>query len=291
MTADMTGGTAAAPTPQTQDTAPAPNIPPPGEGKLAGKVALITGGDGGLGSEMCLKFAAAGASVAVGWYGKDPAHADALVKRITDGGGKAIAVSGNVASIDDVQRDVQQVVDGLGGIHIVVNNAGFENDHAFLEMPPEVWQAVINVNLTGPFLVGQTAAKWMAANHTGGVIINISSVHDVIPWSHFAHYCSAKAGLSMLTKCMAVALAENKIRAVTVCPGAIATPINKNVWGDDTLRPLLEAKIPSGRIGRPEDVANVCVFLASPEAEYINGSQIYVDGAMIQYADFQHGAV
>ncbi len=95
----------------------------------------------------------------------------------------------------------------------------------------------------------------------------------------------------MLTKCMAVALAEHKIRAVTVCPGAIATPINQNVWGSDTLRPLLEAKIPWGRIGQPDDVANVVAFLASPDAEYINGSQIYVDGAMIQYADFQHGAV
>ena len=260
-------------------------------GKLAGKVALVTGGDGGLGTAMCKKFAAEGASVAVGWYGKDPAHADALVQEITQGGGKAISVEGNVASADDVNKDVQAVIDQLGGIHIVVNNAGFENDHAFLEMPPDVWQAVINVNLTGPFLVGQAAAKWMAANNTGGVIINISSVHDVIPWSHFAHYCSAKAGLSMLTKCMAVALAPNKIRAVTVCPGAIATPINKNVWGDDTLRGLLEAKIPWGRIGQPEDVANVVAFLASPEAEYINGSQIYVDGAMVQYADFQHGAV
>ena len=260
-------------------------------GKLAGKVALVTGGDGGLGTAMCLKLVAAGAAVAVGWYGKDPAHANALVKQITDAGGRALAVSGNVASLSDVQADIQQVIDGLGGIHIVVNNAGFENEHEFLEMPADVWQGVLNVNLTGPFLVGQTAAKWMAANNTGGVIINISSVHDVIPWSHYAHYCAAKAGLSMLTKCMAVALAEHKIRAVTVCPGAIATPINQNVWGSDTLRPLLEAKIPWGRIGQPDDVANVVTFLASPDAEYINGSQIYVDGAMIQYADFQHGAV
>jgi len=260
-------------------------------GKLAGKVALVTGGDGGLGTAMCLKLAAAGAAVAVGWYGKDPAHASALVKQITDAGGRALAVSGNVASLSDVQADIQQVIEGLGGIHIVVNNAGFENEHEFLEMPADVWQGVLNVNLTGPFLVGQTAAKWMAANNTGGVIINISSVHDVIPWSHYAHYCAAKAGLSMLTKCMAVALAEHKIRAVTVCPGAIATPINQNVWGSDTLRPLLEAKIPWGRIGQPDDVANVVAFLASPDAEYINGSQIYVDGAMIQYADFQHGAV
>ena len=260
-------------------------------GTLDGKVALVTGGDGGLGTAMCKALSAAGAAVAIGWYGKDPAHAEALAKEILDGGGRAITVQGNVANLGDVQADIDQVTEQFGGIHIVVNNAGFENEHAFLEMPAEAWQGVVNVNLTGPFLVGQTAARWMAANKTGGVIINISSVHDIIPWSHFAHYCSAKAGLSMLTKCMAVALAEHGIRAVTVCPGAIATPINKDVWGSDTLRPLLEAKIPSGRIGKPEDIANVVTFLASSDADYINGSQIYVDGAMIQYADFQHGAV
>jgi glucose 1-dehydrogenase len=260
-------------------------------GKLAGKVALVTGGDGGLGSAMCKRLAQEGASVAVGWFGKDPAHATSVIDAIVSAGGTAIAVEGNVASQADVQKDIDEIVAKLGGIHIVVNNAGFENDHDFLEMPAETWQGVLNVNLTGPFLVGQAGARWMAANKTGGVIINISSVHDVIPWSHFAHYCAAKAGLSMLTKCMSVALAEHGIRAVTVCPGAIATPINENVWGNAELRGLLEAKIPWGRIGKPEDVANVVTFLATPDAEYINGSQIYVDGAMVQYADFQHGAV
>jgi len=259
--------------------------------RLTGKVALVTGGDGGLGSAIALKLAQDGAAVGVGWFGKDSSHADTVVAQIKAAGGQALAVRGNVASQEDMQTDIDAVVKELGGIHIVVNNAGFENDHAFLEMPVETWRSVIDVDLTGPFIVGQTAAKWMAANKTGGVIINISSVHDTIPWSHFSHYCSAKAGLSMLTKCMAVALAEFGIRAVTLCPGAIATPINENVWGNPNLRSLLEAKIPWGRIGKPEDVANVVAFLASPEAEYINGSQIYVDGAMIQYADFQRGAV
>jgi glucose 1-dehydrogenase len=260
-------------------------------GKLSGKVALVTGGDGGLGMAMCKTLAAAGAAVAIGWHGRDPSHANALMAEIAESGGTAIAVEGNVADPGDVQRMVQTIIDRLGGIHIVVNNAGYENDHPFLEMPYDAWQGVLNVNLTGPFLVGQAAARWMAENKTGGVIINISSVHDVIPWSHFAHYCTSKAGVAMLTKCMAVGLAEHRIRAVTVCPGAIATPINKDIWGSDELRPLLEAKIPWGRIGVPDDVANVVAFLASPDAEYINGSQIYVDGAMIQYADFQHGAV
>jgi NAD(P)-dependent dehydrogenase (short-subunit alcohol dehydrogenase family) len=261
------------------------------DGKLAGKVAYVTGGDGGLGSAMCKTLAAHGAAVCIGWRGKDPAKADAVVAEIKAAGGKAMAVEGNVADAADIQADIDAVVKELGGIHICVNNAGYENDHAFLEMHVDTWRGVIDVNLTGPFIVGQTCAKHMAAQKSGGVIINISSVHDVIPWSHFAHYCSAKAGLSMLTKCMSVALAEHGIRAVTVCPGAIATPINQNVWGDPTLRGLLEAKIPQGRIGKPEDVANVVAFLCSPEADYINGSQIYVDGAMVQYADFQHGAV
>lgn len=261
------------------------------DGKLAGKVAFVTGGDGGLGSAMCKTLAAHGAAVGIGWRGKDPGHATAVRDEIIASGGKAVVVEGNVADPVEVQEDIDTVVKELGGIHICVNNAGYENDHPFLEMPVEMWKGVIDVNLTGPFIVGQTCAKWMAANKTGGVIINISSVHDVIPWSHFAHYCAAKAGLSMLTKCMSVALAEFGIRAVTVCPGAIATPINQNVWGDPELAKLLEAKIPQGRIGKPEDVANVVAFLASPEADYINGSQIYVDGAMVQYADFQHGAV
>jgi NAD(P)-dependent dehydrogenase (short-subunit alcohol dehydrogenase family) len=260
-------------------------------GKLSGKVALVTGGDGGLGSAMCKKLAEAGAAVAVGWYGKDPSHVNALIAEIGAAGGRAVPVRANVGDPTDVKAAIVTITKELGGIHIVVNNAGYENDHPFLEMPVEAWQGVLNINLTGPFLVGQAAARWMAENQTGGVIINISSVHDVIPWSHFAHYCASKAGLAMLTKCMAVALAEHKIRAVTVCPGAIATPINRDVWEDDRLRPLLEAKIPWGRIGKPEDVANVVAFLASPDAEYINGSQIYVDGAMVQYADFQHGAV
>ena len=258
---------------------------------LAGKVAFVTGGDGGLGTAISKRLAAGGASVAVGWFGKDSSHADAIVSDIIAAGGKAIAVRGNVASQEEIQADIDRTVGELGGVHIVVNNAGYENDHPFLEMPVETWRGVIDVDLTGPFIVGQAAARWMAANKTGGVIINISSVHDVIPWSHFSHYCSAKAGLSMLTKCMSVALAEHGIRAVTLCPGAIATPINENVWGNPELKKLLEAKIPQGRIGKPEDVANVVAFLASPDADYINGSQIYVDGAMIQYADFQHGAV
>jgi glucose 1-dehydrogenase len=261
------------------------------DGKLAGKVAYVTGGDGGLGSAMCKTLAAHGAAVAIGWRGKDPSRADAVKAEIIAAGGRCIALEGNVADAADIAADMQTVVSELGGIHIVVNNAGYENDHDFLEMPVDVWRGVIDVNLTGPFIVGQAAARWMAENKTGGVIINISSVHDVIPWSHFAHYCAAKAGLSMLTKCMSVALAPHGIRAVTVCPGAIATPINQNVWGDPELSKLLEAKIPQGRIGKPEDVANVVAFIASPDGDYINGSQIYVDGAMVQYADFQHGAV
>src|SRR3569833_2773135 len=253
------------------------------DGKLAGKVAYVTGGDCGLGSAMCKTLAAHGAAVAVGWRGKDPAKAASVVAEIKAAGGKAIAVEGNVAEAADIQADIDTVVKEFGGIHICVNNAGYENDHAFLEMPVDTWRGGIDVNLTGPFIVGQTCAKHMAAQGQGGVIINISSVHDVIPWSHFAHYCSAKAGLSMLTKCMSVALAEYGIRAVTVCPGAIATPINQNVWGDTTLRGLLEAKLPQGRIGKPEDVANVNAFLASPVAVFFFGSLFFVVGALVLF--------
>ncbi len=258
--------------------------------RFAGKVVYVTGGDGGLGSAICRKFAQEGADIAVGWFGKDPDHANSVVAECKALGVRAIAVEGNVADPKDIQADVQSVIDQLGGIHVAVNNAGFENPHDILEMPYEAWESVLNVNLTGPFLVGQAAGRWMAANG-GGVIINIASVHDVIPWATFAHYCASKAGLSMLTKCMAVALAERKIRVVTVSPGAIATPINKDVWGNPELLPKLLDKIPWGRIGQPVDVANAVAFAASPDADYITGSTIYVDGAMTNYPEFQKGAV
>ena len=258
--------------------------------RFAGKVAFVTGGDGGLGSAMCRKFAQEGADVAVGWYGHDSSHVDALVAELQGLGVRSIAVKGNVASPRDIQADVHTVIKELGGIHICVNNAGFENPHDFLEMPYEAWESVLNVNLTGPFLTGQAAARWMAKNG-GGVIVNIQSVHDIIAWSTYSHYCASKAGLAMLTKCMAVALADKKIRVVGVSPGAIATPINKDVWGNPELLPKLLEKIPWGRIGQPEDVANTVSFVAGPEADYITGSTIYVDGAMTQYPEFQRGAV
>lgn len=258
--------------------------------RYVGKTVFVTGGDGGLGAAMCRRFAAEGANVGVGWYGHDSTHVDALVQELAGTGVNAVAVEGNVAEPKDIQGDVQTVIEKLGGIHVLVNNAGFENAHDFLEMPYEAWESVLNVNLTGPFLASQAAARWMAVNG-GGVIINISSVHDIIPWATLPHYCASKAGVSMLTKCMSVALADKKIRCVTVSPGAIATPINKDVWGNPELLPKLLDKIPWGRIGQPEDIANTVAFLASAEAEYITGSTIYVDGAMTQYPEFQKGGV
>jgi glucose 1-dehydrogenase len=259
-------------------------------GRLAGKVAFVTGGDGGIGSGICRKLAEEGAAIAVGWYGHDPAHANQVVEYVKSLNLPAMAVEGNVANPDDIQADVRTIVETLGGVHILVNNAGFENAHDILEMPYDAWQGVLNVNLTGPFLAGQACGRWMAANG-GGVIVNISSVHDTIPWATFAHYCASKAGLSMLTKCMAVALAERKIRVVTISPGAVATPINQDVWGNPKLLPLLLEKIPWGRIGQPSDIANAVAFVASDDASYITGTTIYVDGAMTQYPEFQKGAV
>jgi NAD(P)-dependent dehydrogenase (short-subunit alcohol dehydrogenase family) len=259
-------------------------------GRLSGKVAFVTGGDGGIGTGICKRLADEGASIAVGWFGKDPTHANQVVDYVKGLGLPAIAVEGNVSSPNDIQTDVQTIINELGGVHICVNNAGYENAHDILEMPYEAWEGVLNVNLTGPFLTSQACARWMAANG-GGVIINISSVHDTIPWATFAHYCASKAGLNMLTKCMAVALADRKVRVVNVSPGAIATPINKDVWGNPELLPKLLEKIPWGRIGTPADIAGTVAFLASDDASYITGSTIYVDGAMIQYPEFQKGAV
>src|SRR3569833_287954 len=152
------------------------------DGKLAGKVAYVTGGDCGLGSAMCKTLAAHGAAVCIGWRGKDPAKADAVVAEIKAAGGKAMAVEGNVADAADIQADIDSVVKEFGGIHICVNNAGYENDHAFLEMPVDTWRGVIDVNLTGPFIVGQTCAKHMAAQGLGGVFFFFLCVFVVFLW-------------------------------------------------------------------------------------------------------------
>jgi glucose 1-dehydrogenase len=229
-----------------------------------------------------------GASVAVNYLSR-PEDADAVVKEIEKTGTKGIAVQADVTNEQQVDAMIAQATKELGGLDILVNNAGMETKYPFLEMPLDAWRKVIEVDLTGAFLCAQRAARVMVATGVGGAIVNITSVHQIIPWGGFAHYCAAKAGLDLMSKTIAVELATEKIRVNSVAPGAIKTPINKDVWSNpEGLKDLLR-KIPTERMGETDEIAKTVAFLCSDEASYITGATLYVDGGMTLYPEFRHG--
>jgi glucose 1-dehydrogenase len=248
----------------------------------------VTGANSGIGRDIALRLAREGAAVVINYLNK-PETADAVVKEIVSAGGRSLAAQADVSNEQQVDEMFARAQAEFGGLDILVNNAGFETHHPILEMPADAWRRVLDVDLTGAFLCAQRAARLMVAAKTGGAIVNISSVHNVIPWGGFAHYCAAKAGLDMLTKTMALELATERVRVNSVAPGAIQTPINENVWGDpEALKDLLR-KIPSDRMGQTEEVAACVAFLASDEASYVTGAVLYVDGGMTLYPEFRHG--
>jgi glucose 1-dehydrogenase len=256
--------------------------------RLVGRRALVTGANSGIGRGVALRLAHEGASVAVN-YLKDPEAAAEVVREIKEAGANGLAVQADVADDTQVERMFKQVSDELGGLDILVNNAGMETHHPFLEMPPDAWRRVIEVDLTGPFLCAQRAARLMTESGRGGSIVQITSVHQVIPWGGYAHYCAAKAGLAMLTKTIALELATRGVRVNAVAPGAIETPINKDVWSDPVMERDLLSKIPTARVGQVEEVAAVVAFLCSDEASYMTGATVYVDGGMTLYPAFIKG--
>ena len=256
--------------------------------RLRGRRALVTGANSGIGRTIALRLAREGAAVAIN-YLKNPAEADEMVQEIGAQGGRAIAVQADVSNEQQVDAMFERARAEFGGIDTLVNNAGFETHHPILEMPADAWRKVLDVDLTGAFLCAQRAARMMVEAKTGGAIVNISSVHTIIPWGGFAHYCAAKAGLDMLTKTMALELATERVRVNSVAPGAIQTPINQNVWDDPAMLQDLLRKIPSDRMGQTEEVAACVAFLCSDEASYVTGAILLVDGGMTLYPEFRHG--
>jgi len=252
---------------------------------LAGRRALVTGGDSGIGRGICFELASHGAAVAVNHLEASDA-ADEMVHAIAAGGGRALAVQMDVSKEDDVIRAFAQARAAFGGVDLLVNNAGLEHPYELTEMPLEKWQQVIDVNLTGAFLCAREAARIMRANEAPGAIINISSVHEQVPWERFSHYCASKGGLKLFGQSVAKELAPHGIRVVSVAPGAIATPINADVLADVKARAEVEAEIPLGRWGEVSDVARAVAWAASDQAGYVVGSTLFVDGGMTLYPGF-----
>ncbi len=251
--------------------------------KLQGKVAIVTGSASGIGQAIATVFARQGAAVVVDYVGK-PGTADDTLSKIKAIGGKAIAVAADVSNPQQVQAMIDQTVAAFGGLDIFINNAGIEFKHPFLEFPVEQFQKIMAVNLQGPFVCCQAAARQMVKQGRGGRIINISSIHEDLPMPTNAPYCATKGGLRMLTRTIAVELAPHKITVNNIGPGAIFTPIDADVEANKAMEDALMAEIPLGRWGKPEEVANLAVFLASDDAAYMTGSTCFIDGGMLRQA-------
>ena len=255
---------------------------------LKGQRALVTGASGGLGQAIAEALASAGAQVAV-HFRKGQDAADAVVAAIRQAGGSAQAFQADISEPQAVESLFAEVERTFGGIDVLVNNAGVDGARALVgDDDPLLWQKVLAVDLMGPYYCARAAIPRM--EKTGrGVIINITSVHEFIPWEGYSAYTSAKAGLSMFTKTLAQETADKGIRVVAIAPGAIQTPINKAVWGDARSLQDLDRKISMGRLGRPEEIGTVVAFLASNLASYITGTTLAVDGGMLIYPDFRQG--
>jgi len=247
--------------------------------KLAGKVAIVTGASKGIGASIATHMAAEGAAVVVN-YRSRPEAAEEAVEQIKSAGGRAVAVHADVTDPDDVSALVQSAVREFGRLDVMVNNAGLEDKMPFLETPLDVWNKVVAVNLTGPFLGCREAAKQMVSQGGPGRIINLTSVHEDLPMPTNSPYCAAKGGVRMLTRTIAVELAPHGITVNNIAPGAVDTPMDAPLKEHPDQMNELLSEIPLGRMGKPEEIAALAVYLASDGAGYVTGSTFLIDGGM-----------
>jgi NAD(P)-dependent dehydrogenase (short-subunit alcohol dehydrogenase family) len=245
--------------------------------RLQNKRAFVTGGSRGIGRAIVEALAQEGADVAVN-YLKDQASAWNVVNKVSSFGRKAIAVQGDVGKYDDVDRMVAEAIAQLGGIDILVNNAGICWFMPFLDISKEAWERTMSVDLTGTFYCSQQVAKRMIQQGQGGRIINVTSIGAVQSNATQTHYCAAKAGQEVLTKGMAIELAQYGITVNNLAPGTILTDINQDFFSVQGNLERYQHKIPLRRLGKPQECGGAAVFLASDEASYVTGATILVDG-------------
>lgn len=247
--------------------------------KLSGKVALVTGSSQGIGQAIAIRLAEEGADVAVNHHNQ-PAQAEAVKTKIESLGRRAVAIETNVGMPGEDTRLVCEAVAALGELDILVNNAGVERNAPFWEVTEADYDFVLNTNLKGAFFAAQAFVKHLQSRKAPGKIINISSVHEELPFPHFTAYCASKGGLKMLMRNLSIELAPLGITINNVAPGAIETPINTTLLRDPTKLDALLQNIPLKRLGQPGDVASAVAFLASSEADYITGTTLVIDGGL-----------
>jgi len=261
---------------------------------LDGQIALVTGANSGIGEAVAQGLGAAGARVAVNYVVGDEA-AQKVVQAIRDGGSEAEAFKADVADEAQVQAMFKAVVERFGTLDILVANAGLQRDSAFLEMTLQQWQTVMSVNLTGQFLCAREAVREFVrrgprdVSKALGKVIQMSSVHQEIPWGGHANYAASKGGIKLLMESLAQELAPRKIRVNAIAPGAIRTPINTDAWSTPEAYKALMTLVPYGRIGEPEDIAQAAVWLASDLSDYVVGATLFVDGGMTLFPGFATG--
>ncbi len=267
------------------------------EKKLEGQIAIVTGASSGIGAGIAKCFIEAGATVVINHpFEGTQAAADEVKNDITKSGGTAITYKADVSKEDEVQQMFKDVIAQFGTVDILVNNAGIQSDAPFTEMTLAQWNKVIGVNLTGQFLCAREAIKEFLRRGVdtkksvaAGKIICTSSVHQEIPWAGHANYATSKGGIMLLMESIAQEFAEKKVRINSICPGAIKTHINTEAWSTpEALNELLKL-IPYKRVGVPEDIGKVAVWLASDDSDYVTGASIFVDGGMTLYPGFRTG--
>jgi NAD(P)-dependent dehydrogenase (short-subunit alcohol dehydrogenase family) len=253
--------------------------------KLKNKIAIITGGGRGIGRGMAIRFAAEGASVVLAQ--RDRSSADVTATEIRSNGGEALVVPTDVSQASQVDALTRKTLDRYGRIDILVNNAGIAGGNGrFLELPFETWEHVIAVNLTGIFLCGQAVARGMVAQGIHGRIINIGSINSFAAEKETAAYAASKGGILLLTKAMAVDLAEYGIAVNCLCIGPVLVERNASLFNSEPLHTVLAKSIPVGRPGDPEEVAAAAVFFASDECTFVTGASLLIDGGYLAYNQF-----
>lgn len=258
---------------------------------VASQIALVTGANSGIGEGVARHLAGAGAAVAIN-YVVNPDAAQAIADDITAHGGKAMITQADVSSESDVIRMFGEVVSKFGALDILINNAGLQRDSAVEAMTLDQWNLVIGINLTGQFLCAREAIRQFgkqagrAVSKAAGKIVNMSSVHQEIPWSGHVNYASSKGGVKLLTESLAQEVSPKKIRVNAIGPGAIKTPINKSAWDTPQAESKLLELIPYGRVGVADDIGGAAVWLASDASDYVVGTTLFVDGGMTLYPGF-----
>jgi glucose 1-dehydrogenase len=255
---------------------------------LKNKVAVVTGASSGLGKAIAQRFAKEGVKVVVNYFTEDD-KPELMIEEIKALGGEASKIQGDVSQEPDVKKIINFAIDTYGTLDIMVNNAGIQAEIPTEELSLESWNKVISTNLTGCFLGSREAIKYMLDHKIKGTVINMSSVHQEIPWPHFAHYAASKGGIKLLTETLALEYASNGIRVNNIAPGAIDTPINAEKFTDPKAKKAVLDLIPMGYIGKPEEIAACVAWLASSEASYVTGMTLFADGGMTQYPSFQSG--